>query len=93
MLKLKVRYFLNKQGAAYFPSWFNEVLKATQIQDGFIGLKYEIDSQQNTPVVYLDFKNQETLDKWRKQDTHQELVNKITSYFTFEPEVEINKDA
>lgn len=79
MLKLKVTYFLTPEGLAYFSTWQNKVFKETVKQDGFIDMRCENDGI--TPVVYLSFSNQETLDLWASTPQHDALVSLIEPYF------------
>ncbi len=85
MLHLKVSYFLDDAGMKYFASWFDEVYKITSLQDGFKSMRYE--HEANSPVVYLDFENQDTLDTWCDTPQHDQLASKIEQYFIKPPEV------
>lgn len=86
MLKLKVMYYLNQEGLKYFPSWYSEVLEVSSQQDGFLRMSYE--NEENQPVVYLDFENQEKLLKWANTAIHDELADKLEIYFIKPQEVE-----
>jgi hypothetical protein len=87
MLKLKVTYFLSEEGSAYFPSWFHEVFAITSQQDGFHSMYVEYNN--NIPTIYLNFKNRELLEQWKKHPRHDELVSKITVHFIKPHQVEI----
>lgn len=87
ILKIRVKYFLNKEGLDYFLTWYDEVFKNTCTQDGSQGMSQEI--KDNHPVVYLYFENQEKLKKWSSTSLHNELSTKIEKYFTNSKDVYI----
>ena len=88
MFKIKVTYFLNDAGKAYFPAWFDEVVRETQKQDGFLDMKSVDNSLENAPTVYLDFISEEMLQQWSEKSVHDDLVSKIEPYCIKPAEVE-----
>ena len=87
MLIIKVKYFLNDAGLNYFPDWYEEVLRETSKQDGYINMNLEMEG--DNPIVYLCFESEAKLDLWVAQKTHDELATKIETYFDKPQEVEI----
>lgn len=85
MLKLKINYFLNPKGEAYFPSWFEALRQEIGVQVGFIDIHYQQEGASIT--VFVSFENQEALDLWASTDRHDEFVNKIERYFLKPEEV------
>lgn len=86
ILKLKITYFLNPEGEAYFPTWYDEVHKEASQQDGFIKMWYV--AEGNTFTVYLNFASQEHLDLWALTEGHDQLVANIEPHLIKPEEVE-----
>jgi antibiotic biosynthesis monooxygenase (ABM) superfamily enzyme len=86
MLNLKVKYFLNPEGIAYFPAWYAEVYKEASQQSGFIKMRYE--SAGNTFTVFLSFLNEKSLESWASTVKHDEFVAQIEAHFIKPEEVE-----
>jgi hypothetical protein len=88
MFKLKVQYFLSQEGLVYFPIWYEEVFKLTSQQDGFCNLSFQT-AENEMPIVFLTFENEEKLKQWSSTEIHNCLADKIKSYFTQPMIVEI----
>lgn len=85
MLKISVKYFLNKEGLDYFPTWYDEVFVQTRIQDGYRFICKKIEDMN--PVICLYFENLTKLEKWSSTQTHDDLAKKIEGYFIQPKEV------
>lgn len=88
MIGKKVTYYLAQEGKNYFPFWFDEVLKETKKQTGFLSLRFEQADRAADPIAYLEFENQELFHIWIDKNSHDLLVKKIESYLIKAPKAE-----
>lgn len=86
MLKITVKYFLNTDGINYFPQWYAEVAELTAQQDGFI--KIDCDVNQENPIVYLYFEDEDKLNNWAETNLHDYLMKKIEGFCISPEEVD-----
>ena len=89
MLKIKVKYFLSREGLNYFPTWYDEVLNMTATQDGYENMFLEMHG--SNPVVFLYFENLQKLEKWASTQIHNDFVANIEKYFISPQEVELDE--
>ena len=84
MIVVYVKHYLNEDGRSYFDEkWFPYVRSIITKQEGFLGIDTFRDDQDKGCInITVKFTDSETLDRWVKNDFHQEVINDLDPYRT-----------
>jgi antibiotic biosynthesis monooxygenase (ABM) superfamily enzyme len=82
MILVNINHYLNQQGLAHFPSWFDTLFKTIKSVDGFINIGYRVDKELSVARIILLFETDDELNQWSVSSKKMDIVNQLDPYRT-----------